>query len=156
MDLILRKTARNTLEGVGERAEKAYQGWREYVRAMQPGETCRFSWKRPRSPGMHAYFFGRIGALMDLQEQFVQQRDLLEWIKVGAGHCTFSPGPNGQAYATPRSISWEELGEDEFREFVDAAWAFLRSERAGAFLWPLMTTAGRSEAIERLLEDRRD
>jgi hypothetical protein len=56
--------------------------------------------------------------------------------------------------AIPESISWERLGDDEFREFVDAAWEFLRSERAGFYLWPLMTAAGRSEMIERLLEDK--
>lgn len=156
VDLILRKTEQGTLEGVGERSAKAYEGWRKFVREMAPGQTCRFSWRAPRSPKFHAYFFGVLGSLFDQQEQFHKDRDLLEWVKVGAGHCTFGPGPDGRMVAIPRSISWEELGDDEFREFVDAAWAFLRSERAGFFLWPMMTPAGRSEAIERLLEDKRE
>jgi len=156
MDLILRKNRNGKLEGVGERSAKAFDGWRKHVREMEPGETIRFTWKKPRSPKFHAYFFGVLGSLFDLQEQFAKPEHLLDWVKVGAGHCVFHPGPNGQMVALPESISWEAMGDDEFREFVDAAWAFLRTERAGFYLWPLMTPQGRAEAIERLLEDKRE
>lgn len=156
MDLILRKTADGRLEGVGERSQKAYEGWRKHVLAMMPGETLRFSWRKPRSQKFHAYFFGVLGALFDTQEQFLKVDHLRAWLTVGAGHCYFAPGPDGRMCALPESIGWETMGDDEFREFVDAAWAFLRTERAGAFLWPLMTPAARSEAIERLLEDKRE
>lgn len=156
MDLILRKRADGRLEGLGERSAKAYEGWRAFVRGMQPGETCRFTWRKPRSQKFHAYFFGVLGTLFDQQEQFTKQEHLLDWVKVGAGHAVFHPGPDGRVMACPESISWERMGDDEFREFVDAAWAFLRSERAGFYLWPLMTAQGRAEAIERLLEDKRE
>jgi hypothetical protein len=156
MDLILRKTQDGRLEGVGERSAKNYEGWRKFVRDLPPGDTFRFSWKRARSPKFHRYFFGVLGSLFDTQEQFAEDGNLLDWIKIGAGHAVFHPGPDGRMMAIPKSIAWENLEEDDFREFVDAAWAFLRSERAGFYLWPLMTPAARSEAIERLLEDKRD
>jgi hypothetical protein len=154
MDLVLRRTETG-LEGIGEQAERAYDGWRKYVREMEVGDTVRFSWKRPRSPKFHRWFFVTVSSIFDSQEQFAKLEHLLDWIKVGAGHCVFHPGPDGRMVAIPESISWESMGEDEFRTFVDAAWAFLHSERAGFYLWPLMTSQGRTEMIDRLLEDGR-
>jgi hypothetical protein len=154
MDMILRRTEQG-LEGLGEANARAYERWRKYVREMAPGDTVRFSWKAPRSPKFHRWFFVVVSRIFENQEQFAKEEHLLDWIKVGAGHCVFHPGPDGRMVAIPESISWERLDETEFREFVDAAWAFLRTERAGFYLWPLMTAKGREEAVEALLEDKR-
>lgn len=152
MDMVLIRTEHG-LEGLGDVNARAYEGWRKHVASMPVGDTLRFSWKRPRSPKYHRWFFVTLSKVFEGQEQFAKLEHLLDWIKVGAGHCVFHPGPDGRMVAIPESIAWEGMGEDAFRAFVDAAWEFLHSERAGFYLWPMMTAQGRTEMIDRLLEE---
>lgn len=150
MDVVLVRTEEG-LRGLGEKSGKHYDAWRKHVRGMEVGETVRFTWKKPRSPKFHSLFFAMIGNLFDTQEQFQDPKQLRGWLLVGGGHCDFVPGPNGRMAAMPKSIDWESLDDIEFKDVVDAVWAFLRTDHATRFLWPLLSEAMRLEAVERLL-----
>jgi hypothetical protein len=150
MDVVLIRTEEG-LRGLGEKAGKHYEAWRQHVKGMPVGETVRFTWKKPRSPRFHALFFALLGNVFDAQEQFATADQLRTWLTIGAGHADFVPGPAGRMAAMPKSIAWENMDDVEFKDLVDAVWTFLRTPHARTFLWPGMTDQGSAEAVERML-----
>lgn len=149
-DVVIVKTEAG-LQGLGEKGAKVYERWQRQVRGMEIGETLAFSWKEPRSRKFHRLFFAMLGNLFDVQEQFADPDQLRAWLTVGAGYADFVPGPTGRMVALPKSISWHSMDDGEFHDLVAAVWAFLRTEHAHRFLWPLMTPQAATEAVERLL-----
>lgn len=140
------------LYGLGEVSERAYEGWRAHVRSMSVGETVTFSWKKPRSLPFHRRFFAMLGALSSRQEMLTDDQ-LRSWLIVGAGYADMVPGPAGRMVAMPKSIAFDKLEEDDFRILVDAVWAFLRTEHAIRFLWPLASYGSAAQAVENLLAE---
>lgn len=149
--VVIVKTDAGKLEGFGEKGRRAYAKWQSKVKAMEIGETLEFTWKSPRSPKFHRMFFGMLGALFDQQEQFADVDQLRAWLTVGAGYCEFVPGPKGRMVALPKSIAWVAMDDSDFRELVDAVWAFLRTAHAQNFLWPHLDSARTSEMVEAVL-----
>jgi hypothetical protein len=74
------------------------------------------------------------------------------WLTVGAGYADFMPGPKGRMMALPKSIKWEKMEDNEFRELVRAVWQFLRTDHAQQFLWPMASIQSRQGFVETLLE----
>lgn len=138
------------IDGLGETGKRAWARWKQRVADLELGETIGFSYRLPRSPKFHKLFFAMLGALTDSQEQF-EQEQLRAWLIVGAGYCDFVPGPKGRMVALPKSMKWESMDDDEFRELVIAIWRFIRTEHAQQFLWPMATPQARHDGVERLL-----
>jgi len=149
-DLVIVKTEAG-LQGLGEKNERAYGKFKAKTKAMEVGETLAFSWKEPRSPKFHRLFFAMLGNLFDRQEQFADADQLRSWLTVGAGYCDFVPGPTGRMVALPKSIAWHTMDDGDFRNLVSEVWAFLRTEHAQRFLWPMVAPALASEGVEQLL-----
>ena len=135
-DLIITKGQDGKLEGFGEKGRRAYAKFRNLVSEMEVGETLGFSFRMPRSPQHHKYTFAKLAGLFERQELFEDFDRLLEWLKVGAGHCDLLPGPGGALVAIPKSINWEKLDEQGFVEFHHALTDFLWTQPAQAALWP--------------------
>lgn len=149
-ELVIVRTEQG-LQGLGEKNGRAYERWKKHVANMELGETAAFSWKKPRSPKFHRLYFGMLGNLFDVQEQFADEHQLRNWLTVGAGYCDYVPGATGRMVALPKSIAWEQMHDNDFRDYCDAVWAFLESEHAVRFLWPLLTPEKQSEAVAQLL-----
>lgn len=149
--VVIVKTDAGKLEGFGEKGRRDYAKWQSKVKAMEIGETLEFTWKAPRSPKFHRMFFGMLGALFDQQEQFADVDQLRAWLTVGAGYCEFVPGPKGRMVALPKSIAWVAMDDSDFRDLVDAVWAFLRTEHAQHFLWPHLDSDKTAEMVEGVL-----
>jgi hypothetical protein len=152
MDVVLVQTEHG-LEGLGERAKRGYERWKQTVKSLQLGETIRFSWHEPRNPRMHGLHFAMLAKVFDAQEAFVDMEPFRLWVQVGAGHCDFVPGPKGKPVAIPRSIAFEKLDEGTFQEHHQAAKEFLRSVYATRVLWPLMSDLMADERVAALLAE---
>jgi hypothetical protein len=146
--LVVYKNESGKLEGFGEKGGRAWAKFLKVVEGMAPGETLGFTYKLPRSPEHHRFFFLKLAGLFHRQEVFGDQGRLLDWLKVGAGHVDLLPGRDGIPVAIPKSISWEALEEQEFIEFTRAMNDFLWTPYAQAALWPGLSAEKRYESID--------
>lgn len=135
-DLVIFKNQEGKLEGFGDKSRRAYKKFKRVVDELQPGETMAFSYRLPRSPQHHKFFFARMAALAARQESFEDLEHLLVFAKVGAGFVEFMPGPDGRLVAVPKSIAWTSLDESEFAEVNRRIWDFLWTDAAQIALWP--------------------
>lgn len=135
-DVVIYKDETGRMVGLGEKGRRAFEKFERKVQELEVGETMKFSYALPRSRPHHGFFFAKLTGLLERQERFNTKEELLEWIKVGAGHVDFMPGALGELVAMPRSINWITLEEQDFIEFHRAMNDFLWTEHAMAYLWP--------------------
>lgn len=140
------------IDGLGERGKKQ---WRRFVGSLlrlEPGEMVEIKTHKARSGPFHRRHMKIEQLVFEAQERFDNfDRGFRDWLKVGAGHCLWFPGPRGGIFPVPKSISYADMEEGEMREFHDAAIAFLRTPHAIKTLWPKLSPADRELAIESVL-----
>lgn len=146
-DLIICKDNTGQLEGFGEKGRRAWLKFRKTVAELEPGETMEFSYRLPRSPQHHKFFFARLQVLFERQEAFEDVERLLTFLKVGAGLVDFMPSPRGLV-AVPQSIAWVNLDEQQFVEATRAIRDFLWTDVAQAALWPHLSEQRRYQMVE--------
>jgi hypothetical protein len=149
--VILHIDERGKLAGIDEKNQRAYGRFRAKLEKLRPGDTLAFSFALPRSPRMHRYHFALLGAFFSAQEVFRDDDEMRKWVEVGAGFCSFLPGPGGQLVALPKSISWEKLEESDFREHHLKVVEFLRSPYCYRHLWPHLDDAAGELMAETIL-----
>lgn len=147
-DLVIFRNENGKLEGFGDKGRRAWDKFRRLVKDLDVGETLSFSYRLPRSPRHHRFFFARLSELFERQERFDAAKPMLEWLKVGAGHCDFAPGANGTLVALPKSIDWHSLEEQDFIEFHRDMTDFLWTPHAQEYLWPHLTTNQRYATLK--------
>jgi Protein of unknown function (DUF1367). len=141
------------VDGLGESNRKR---WRRFVNGLfrlEPGEMAEIRTNRPRSGPFHRRHMALEQRVFEAQERFEQFKPFRDWLKVGAGHCDWFPGPKGGVFPVPKSIAYDQLEEDEMREFHDNTVAFLRTEHAGRTLWKHLGDAARVEMVESVLQE---
>lgn len=151
--LVVVKGDDGRLQGFGEKGARAWAKFRARVDGMAIGETLSFQWREPRSQKHHAFFFGKLAALLERQEQFEDVDKLRAWLVVGAGYCDFVPGPNGRMVALPQSINWVNLDEADFADLHGKVDAFLWTEHARKFLWGHLSNEQSYELIDQLQKE---
>lgn len=149
--VLVMKNAEGKLEGFGERGARAYNRFLADVRKLEMGELLAFSYKAPRSGPFHRRHFKMLDVFFQSQEYFSDEYAFRKWGEMGAGHCAWVPGPDGQMQAVPKSIDYESLDDIEFRPIHMAVKDFLRSERARSTLWPHLTDHATWETVDMLL-----
>lgn len=147
-ELIVYRDEQGKLQGHGAKGRRAWDKFRRVVSGLEPGETMGFSYRLPRSPQHHRFFFARLAELFDRQERFEEREHLLDWLKVGAGFVDLLPGRDGVPVAIPRSIAWSNLDEQEFIEVHRAIRDFLMTPHAQGFLWPHLAPHARMQMLE--------
>ena len=147
-DLVVYRGEDGKLQGLGEKGRRAWEKFRRVVEGLEVGETMGFSYRLPRSPNHHRFFFARLAELFARQERFDDDERLLEWLKVGAGFVDLMPGPDGALVAVPKSISWVTLDEQGFIEVHRAIRDFLMTPRAQEYLWPHLAPHARNQMVE--------
>jgi hypothetical protein len=90
-------------------------------------------------------------AVFESQERFDNFDQFRTWLKVGAGHVEWFPGPKGGVIPVPRSISYAKLEQDEMEKVHAAIVAFLRTPHAIKTLWPSLPDSQRDLAVEAVL-----
>lgn len=141
------------LAGFGEKGSRAYAKFRRTLADLESGQTLTFSFKIPRSPVHHRYFFWKLGGLFKRQEKFTDDKWLREWLTMGAGFCDMMPGADGVLMMMPRSLNFDDMDEAEFVELHRQINDFMWTERAQAFLWPHLTPARRHDVVQQWHED---
>lgn len=153
--LVLTRSEEGKLCGLDAKAERAYAKFKAAVSRLLPGETLAFSYRLPRNPKHHAFFFKKLSILLERQEVVQDLDKLREWLIVGAGFVDFYFGADGQMHAKPKSMDFDSMDEAEFAELHRAVDEFLYTEQAQAFLWPQLTPQQRWNCVESFMEDLR-
>ena len=150
-EIVVIKGDDGKLQGLGEKASRAFDRFKRATEEMAVGDTMRFGFWIPRAPGPHRAHFKLLHAIFDQQEQFDDADEFRKWVEVGAGFCTFVPGPGGRMVALPKSIAWDRLEEADFEEHHRKVVRFMRSPHFTRFLWPAMTDLAADTLINNLL-----
>ncbi len=149
--IVITKNSQGKLEGIDEKGRRAYAKWRRLVTDLQPGETLTFSYRMPRSPAHHRFFFQKLNILLERTETFDDLDRLRYWLVMGAGYFDLVPGFDGKPNAIPRSLDFTQMDEAEFAELHHQVNTFLWTTRAQETLWPHLDAEGRYRSVEDFL-----
>ena len=149
--IVITKNSQGKLEGIDEKGQRAYAKWRRLVTDLQPGETLTFSYRMPRSPAHHRFFFQKLNSLLERTETFDDLDRLRYWLVMGAGYFDLVPGFDGKPNAIPRSLDFTQMDEAEFAELHHQVNTFLWTTRAQETLWPHLDAEGRYRSVEDFL-----
>jgi hypothetical protein len=149
-----RRVLFGVVDGLGEKGKRQ---WRRFVNGLfklEPGEIVTVKTQKQRSGPFHRRHMAMEQRVFEAQERFTNfDPGFRDWLKIGAGHCEWVPGPRGAIVPLPLSISYDKLEEDDMREFHQAAVAFLREPHAQKVLWPHLGVLQRHEMLESVLQE---
>ncbi|WP_342617205.1 hypothetical protein [Rhodoferax sp. GW822-FHT02A01] len=95
------------VDGLGDRGRKQ---WRRFINGLlrlEPGEMVEIKTHKARSGPFHRRHMAIEQAIYESQERFDNfDKGFRDWLKVGAGHCEWFPGPKGGVFPVPKSISY--------------------------------------------------
>ncbi len=147
---VARRVIFGYVDGLGERGRKQWRRFWSGMLQLEPGEMSTISIHKARSGPFHRRHMAIEQAIFDRQERFEDFEQFRYWLKVGAGWVTWAAGPSGGVVPVPRSISYAQADDLEFREFHDKTVAFLRGPHAARYLWPHLKD-GAGDMIESIL-----
>lgn len=143
----------SALDGLGDVNKKRWRNFVAMLFRMEPGEMATIRTHKARSGPYHRMHMKMEQTFFESQERFDDfDRGFRDWLKVGAGHCQWFPGPKGGVFPVPDSTSYANMEEGEMREFHDKAIAFLRTDHASKTLWKHLPLAARIEMVETILK----
>lgn len=148
---IARRVFFGAVDGLGQQNQGRWRRFWSMLFRMEPGEMATIQTHKARSGPFHRRHMAMEQRIFDAQERFDSFKGFRDWLKVGAGHCDWYPGPKGGVFPVPKSISYRDMEEGEMRDFHAGAMAFLRSEHAGRTLWRHLDEPQRIEMIESIL-----
>lgn len=82
------------------------------------GEEFNFVHKKIRNPKFHRKYFAMIRMIFDCQDLFTDQTVMRKYLEMKAGYYTVTKTDVGDLIL-PKSISFENLDEDEFSVLYD-------------------------------------
>lgn len=148
---VARRVIFGIVDGLGEKGRKQWRRlWNGLLR-LEPGEMVEIKTNQQRLGWYHRKHMALEAALFESQERFENFEGFRDWLKVGAGHCEWYPGPRGGVFPVPKSTSYAKLEQADMEKFHDEAVAFLRSDHAGRTLWKHLDQPGRIDMIEGIL-----
>lgn len=143
-----RRVLTQRIRGISE--EHTRRWWR-FLRRLFDGEVAEFYPANPRSLAYHRRHMAIEGAIWMQQDGFqptkAGQRAFRNWIKTGASLVRLEIDGDAPRWL-PGSFSFDELSDDEAREFHEAAMEFLASPHALRKLWPAVKAADRPAMLE--------
>lgn len=149
---LLRRTIFKIIDGHGERGRKQWRRFWNWVLNLEPGEMMDITTRKPRSGPFHRRHMKMEQSLFEQQERFdIFDPVFRDWLKVGAGHVTWCPGPKGGVFPVPLSIDFNTLDDSDMRDFHEKVVTFLRTDHAAKTLWPHLSPTARIEMIEGFL-----
>lgn len=104
----------NSLHPCSQADEDALQGFAE-------GRDLSCSLSRPRSTKQHRFFWGLLQKVCHNHEVYKRPDQLLIWLKVRLGYVEEVRFHGDQTWWVAKSISFNSMGQDEFRMFFAAA-----------------------------------
>ena len=147
----VRRTLFELIDGLGEVDRRRWRRfWNVFLKA-EPGEIALITTTNKRSGPFHRRHMLIETRVFDSQERIADFESFRSWLKIAAGFVDWMAGPKGGVVPVPKSISYADCEEGEFRDFHERAMAFLRSDHAMAYLWPKLPAQQRCDAIDALL-----
>jgi hypothetical protein len=153
---VVRRVLFGEIDGLGDSGRRQWRRFINGMLAMEPGEIIEIRTHRERLGWYHRKHMALEARVFDAQERFTEFEAFRVWVKIGAGHCDWFPGPRGGIVPVPRSIRYSKLEQNDMQAFHDAAIAFLRTEHAAKTLWPKLPDQQRYAAIESILSGEFD
>jgi len=150
---ITRKVLFGKVDGLGPINKKKWRRFFSDMFKMGEGEATRIITHKARSGPFHNFHMLMEQKVFAAPERFDNfDKGFRDWLKVGAGHCDWHPGPKGGVFPVPKSISYADMEEHEMRDFHAAAIEFLRTPYAQKTLWKHLSEAARAEFMETIIE----
>lgn len=149
--LAAREVFTGIVDGLGEQNRGRWRRFLSSLMRLEPGEMVDITTNQPRLGWYHRKHMALEQAVFQAQERFEEFEPFRVWLKVGAGHVDWHPGPKGAVFPVPKSISYSKLEQGEMEVFHRAAVDFLRTEHAGRTLWKHLSVTQRIDMIEAIL-----
>jgi len=145
------------VDGLGEAGKKQWRRFWNAVLKLEIGELVTIRTHKQRVGVYHRRQMLLESRVFEAQERFDNfDPGFRDWLKVGAGHVDWYPGPKGAVMPVPKSIAYDAMEQTEFEAYHQAAVDFLRTEHAIKTLWPKLPPLQRHDAIEAVLGDFRE
>jgi hypothetical protein len=131
-----------------------HRRWLRFLKRLTAGEVQEFYPILDRAGPYHARHMAIERLIFENQEGFpaskAGERAFRNWLKVGASLVSLEIH-DGEAKWLPGSLKFEEISDDEMREFHEAAIDFLHIPYALKRLWPAVKGSQRTEMLDTLL-----
>ena len=140
------------VDGFTEPDRKAWNRFWNRVKRMEAGELWNLEMVFPRSGAFHRRHMKIEQSVFDAQERFQDFEAFRCWVKIGAGHCEWVPGPKGAIVPIPKSIAYASMDDQDFRVFHENTIQFLRGDHAANVLWPHLKGQRAAEMMDSILQ----
>jgi hypothetical protein len=151
---VLRKVLFEGVQGIDPFHHRRWVRQMSRLLKSEPGEVTEFNCMRTRSLPFHQRHMAIEGKVFKHQDKFPPTkaglRSFRNWLKVGASLVRLEIHGNEPKWL-PGSVSFEELSDDEMREFHEAAMDYMRSPYALKQLWPDVRSSKRAEMFETVI-----
>ena len=124
------------VDGLGDENKKRWRRFFNRLLKLEPGEIVHVITRQERIGWYHRKHMALEARIFDEQERFDNFERFRDWLKVGAGHVMWAPGPKGGVVPLPKSISYAEIEQGDFEVFHRNVVAFLLRPHVARFLWP--------------------
>jgi len=139
------------VDGLGDKGRKQWRRLWSRIFKLEPGEMMEIATVQPRLGWYHRKHMALEQAVFEAQERFDNFAGFRDWLKVGASHCQWYPGPKGGVFPVPDSTSYANLEQGAMEQFHHDVVQFLRTEHAGRTLWKHLNERQRIDMIESVL-----
>lgn len=121
MKALLLKTDKG-LRGSSPADQEAWTKFRRRLETMKPGTWLRMEWASPRHPKHHRKFMALLQLITENSETYDTVEKALVAVKLCVGHFDMAVDPTtGEITKVPRSISYENMKQEEFDVFYSQA-----------------------------------
>lgn len=94
----------------------------EFLNGIKVNREVLITIRQPRHPEHHRWFFWLLKNIVDNVPGWDDMEELLDSIKLSVGHVRkVQMLRGGETFLVPKSISFANMGEDQFRRFVARA-----------------------------------
>lgn len=136
---VLRECLFGLVDGQAEADQKAWRRFWNGVWKMGSGEFFSIKTLVPRYGPNHRRQMKIEGEVFKNQERITDREFFRLWLKVGSGWVEWIAGPKGGVLPVPKSISYAQCDEGEFKVYCDGVLEFLHTPHAQKYLWPALT-----------------
>jgi hypothetical protein len=141
------------IDGFNRDDKRAWRRIWKRIKDMEAGEMLVIDIRMPRSGPFHRRHMKIEQSVFDSQERFQNFKAFRDWVKIGAGHCEWVPGPKGAVVPIPNSISYASMDDNDFRVFHENMIQFLRGDHAANVLWPHLKGDRAADMMDAILQE---
>lgn len=148
---VLRLALFEMIDGQAEADQKAWRRFWNGVWNMGSGEFFSIRTLIPRFGPAHRKQMKLEGDVFKNQERIKDREFFRLWLKVGSGWVEWIAGPKGGVFPVPKSVSYAECEEGNFKIYCDGVLEFLRTAHAQRYLWPSLSPFLAEQSMEVIL-----